>query len=71
MKIKKRKSIKEIRAFERSAGFYDCLEIFEKDWRKLAWTERGSDKEAFLWDIIERVIKEGSKLDAAYKEFLK
>ena len=73
----KRKTGKEIRIEEYTNGFYDCLGMFEDEFRKHAWKEYHERKStgqstllldstcpitAALWSVIENAQKKVSPL---------
>lgn len=67
-----RKTAAESRAYERLAGYGDCLKTFTDAWRERVWKydrqNKGHDAVAnAMWEQIQFADCEHSRLDTAYK----
>jgi hypothetical protein len=63
-----RKSMAEIRAEERMAGFYACMRILEREWRsQVRLAPGGPVGGEQLWPILEKMQAHGGLYDDDYK----
>ena len=64
-----RKTAAEVRAEERTLGFYQCLQILEDEWRsQVRMTSRGPVGGEKLWPLVEKMQAHAGLLDDDHKE---
>jgi hypothetical protein len=69
----KRKTMAEIRAEERAAGFEQCLAIVRREWRRnarIVQMEEMSPVERARWDILMKCDEHAGLLDDDFKEHM-